>query len=137
MEKKEFLTSLKNLRLLNKLAILLRDEIVSTICTTGELPLRGTKINQTMLANMIGVSRQIFYPGRGSKEFTEILHLTESYVEELGRSDIRSTPKENRNLTQLKSAIITLTEENTELKNSLNELESVMELIHKGRIVII
>lgn len=44
------------------------------------VPMRGSKINLAWLAGTVGLTRQVFYPGRGGQELSQIANLLLEHV---------------------------------------------------------
>lgn len=44
------------------------------------MPMRGSKINLAWLAGSVGLTRQVFYPGRGGQELSQIADLLLEHV---------------------------------------------------------
>lgn len=44
------------------------------------VPMRGSKINLAWLAGSVGLTRQVFYPGRGGQELSQIADLLLEHV---------------------------------------------------------
>lgn len=56
------------------------------------VPMRAGKISLTWLAGTVGLTRQVFHPGRGGKELSDIARLLLEYVQSLPSNAKAKTP---------------------------------------------
>lgn len=124
MSNTEIIKALAAINLTNPSAIKLRSYLISHIQENHYLPMIGGRLNLSVVANSIGMTRQIFYPGRGSPEITKLRNIVE-----------QATPrKDTLNKSNGKSInmLEALASENGRLKQLLKRSRAIEELIERG-----
>lgn len=97
------------------------------------VPMRAGKINLAWLSGTVGLTRQVFYTGRGGPELSQIADLLLEYV----RSQTSTKPR-----TQYDKSMASMRTEIQLLRNRLRDVERAMrrsafreEIIRSGKIL--
>ncbi|KWS17263.1 hypothetical protein AL064_26150 [Pseudomonas syringae pv. syringae] len=108
--------------------------VVLEVIESGKgVPMRAGKINLAWLAGTVGLTRQVFYPGRGGEELSQIADLLLEHV----RSQSSTKPH-----TQYDKSLASLRTEIQLLRTKLREAEQAIqcaafreEIIRSGKIL--
>jgi hypothetical protein len=136
MERHELKNRLEKLELVHKIALALRAAVIIKLDSQTPFSLHRGKLNLTDLAHLIGASRQIFYPHRGSVDAIAILEELNRHSEHLIQVNNKSLSRSKETQRQ-REEIRYLQEENKCLKSDLRVQYKTMELIHLSSIIIL
>ncbi|WP_017906078.1 hypothetical protein [Pseudomonas asplenii] len=108
--------------------------VVLEVIESGKgVPMRAGKINLAWLAGTVGLTRQVFYPGRGGEELSQIADLLLEHV----RSQPSTKPR-----TQYDKSLASLRTEIQLLRTKLRDAERALqcaafreEIIRSGKIL--
>ena len=96
--------------------------------------MRGSKINLAWLAGTVGLTRQVFYPGRGGQELSQIADLLLEHV--------RSQPSSTKAQTPYDKSVASLRTEIQLLRTQLRDADRALlraafreEIMRSGKIL--
>jgi hypothetical protein len=112
----------------------LRLVAIDIIESKQPIPLRGAKINFTWLAATIGMTRQVFYPGRGSPELMQVADLLLEYVQSKPSHTKVQAPYD-RTLAGLRTEIELQRRRSLELERALSRAQFRENIIRAGGIL--
>jgi len=98
------------------------------------IPMRGAKINLTWLAATIGMTRQVFYPSRGSPELMQIADLLSEYVQGQPTRTKTQTPYD-KTLAGLRTEIELHRRRSLELERALSRAQFRQNALRAGAIL--
>lgn len=109
--------------------------IALDIIESGQpVPMRAGKISQTWLAGTVGLTRQVFHPGRGGKELSEIAGLLLEHVQSLAIKDKAKTPYD-QSLASLRSEVKVLRKQLQDTERALLRANFREEILRSGTIL--
>lgn len=133
MDAKSVANKIKALHLQNPQAIELQ-KVVSIMLTEGRnLKTHNNEINLTWLSQCIGVTRQSFYPGRGSIELREIVKILN---EDIAYLLPRSTQSPAHGNMKVSVALHKALAEKEQLKRELHKQQKRWNDLYNERIVV-
>lgn len=83
MDAKSIANRINSLRLQSPQAIKLQQVVTAMLMEGRDLKIHNNEVNLTWLSQFIGVTRQSFYPGRGSIELREIVKILNENITHL------------------------------------------------------
>jgi hypothetical protein len=108
--------------------------VVLEVIESGKgVPMRAGKINLAWLAGTVGLTRQVFYPGRGGEELSQIADLLLEHVR--SQSSTKPHTQYDKSLASLRTEIQLL---RTQLRDAQRALQCAAfreEIIRSGKIL--
>lgn len=98
------------------------------------VPMRGSKINLAWLAGTVGLTRQVFYPGRGGPELSQIADLLLNYVRSRPNTTKAQTPYD-QSLASLRTEIQLLRTQLRDTERALLRARFREEIVRSGKIL--
>ncbi|WP_070093831.1 hypothetical protein [Pseudomonas monteilii] len=133
MDAKSVANKIQALHLQSPQAIELQ-KVVSIILTEGRnLKTHNNEVNLTWLSQLIGVTRQSFYPGRGSIELREIVKILNDNIASLLPSPRQRPARENMKVSV---ALHKALAEKEQLKRELLKQQKRWNDLYNERIVV-
>ncbi len=83
MDAKSIANRINSLRFQSPQAIKLQQVVTAMLMEGRDLKIHNNEVNLTWLSQFIGVTRQSFYPGRGSIELREIVRILNDNITHL------------------------------------------------------
>lgn len=111
----------------------LRMVVLEVIESGKGVPMRAGKINLAWLAGTVGLTRQVFYPGRGGEELSQIADLLLEHVR--SQSSTKPHTQYDKSLASLRTEIQLL---RTQLRDAQRALQCAAfreEIIRSGKIL--
>ncbi|MGE8188336.1 hypothetical protein [Pseudomonas sp. NPDC086278] len=96
--------------------------------------MRGSKINLAWLAGTVGLTRQVFYPGRGGQELSRIADLLLQHVRARPSSTKTQTPYD-KSLASLRTEIQLLRTQLRDADRALFRAAFREEIVRSGKIL--
>jgi len=96
--------------------------------------MRGGKINLAWLAGTVGLTRQVFYPGRGGQELSQIAGLLLQHVRSRPSSTKTQTPYD-KSLASLRTEIQLLRTQLRDADRALLRAAFREEIVRSGKIL--
>ncbi|EGH22124.1 hypothetical protein PSYMO_11675 [Pseudomonas amygdali pv. mori str. 301020] len=135
MQEPKILDHLAQLNLSNRFALQLREELMSLIKNSIPVPVRKGSIDLTWLAERIGATRQIFYPGRGSSEVIQLLSLLNQHLNS-GNHQATKPSEHNIECSKLRVELTLVRQENLNLKQQLRLVRHEQDMMHASGIML-
>ena len=133
MDAKSVANKIQALHLQSPQAIELQ-KVVSIILTEGRnLKTHNNEVNLTWLSQLIGVTRQSFYPGRGSIELREIVKILNDNIASLLPRPTQTPARENMKVSV---ALHKALAEKEQLKRELLKQQKRWNDLYNERIVV-
>lgn len=108
--------------------------VVLEVIESGKgVPMRAGKINLAWLAGTVGLTRQVFYPGRGGEELSQIADLLLEHVR--SQSSTKPHTQYDKSLASLRTEIQLL---RTQLRDAERALQCAAfreEIMRSGKIL--
>ncbi|MCO7504759.1 MULTISPECIES: hypothetical protein [unclassified Pseudomonas] len=98
-----------------------------------DVPMRAGKINLAWLAGTVGLTRQVFYAGRGGPELSQIADLLLEHVR--SQPSMKAHRQYDKSLASLRTEILLLRTQLREAERALQRAAFREELIRAGRIL--
>lgn len=98
------------------------------------VPMRGSKINLAWLAGTVGLTRQVFYPGRGGQELSQIADLLLNHVRSRPNTTKAQTPYD-QSLASLRTEIQLLRTQLRDTERALLRARFREEIVRSGKIL--
>jgi len=121
--------TLTSLDLKNKHAKTLQNLVLAKIRAGHPFQTHGNGLNRSWLAKELRISRQSFYPGRGSQELISLVELLNNHQQELQLISTRENSA-NQAAIRIRTKLMRMKEENENLKRRLLQLEQLKTSIH-------
>lgn len=108
--------------------------VVLEIIESGKgVPMRAGKINLAWLAGTVGLTRQVFYPGRGGEELSQIADLLLEHVQ--SQPSTKPHTQYDKSLTSLRTEIQLLRTQLHDAERALQRSAFREEIIRSGKIL--
>ncbi len=112
----------------------LRAVALEIIESKQSVPMRAGKISLTWLAGTVGLTRQVFHPGRGGKELSDIAALLLEHVQSLPSNARAKTPYD-QTLASLRTEIKLLRKQLQDAERAVLRAKFREEILQSGTIL--
>ena len=133
MDAKSIANRINSLRFQSPQAIKLQQVVTAMLMEGRDLKIHNNEVNLTWLSQFIGVTRQSFYPGRGSIELREIVKILNDNITHLIP---RSTQRPAHENIKVSVALHKALAEKEQLKRELLMQKKRWNELYNERIVV-
>ncbi|WP_409319959.1 hypothetical protein [Pseudomonas putida] len=111
----------------------LRQVALDVIESGKDVPMRAGKINLAWFAGTVGLTRQVFYPGRGGDELSRIAGLLLEHLR--SQPAIKPRTQYDKSLASLRTEIQLLRTQLRDAERALQRAAFREEIIRSGKIL--